>query len=45
MEIVKELGSVAVGITVSADIRRNGENEQEKTNGKENVKHLTCHSE
>ena len=45
MEITKELGSVAIEITIPVDVRRNGKIEQVKTNGQENGKQLTCHSE
>ena len=45
MEIAKELGSVANEITIPADVQLKRKSEQEKTNGKEIDKQLTCHSE
>ena len=45
MEIAKELGSVANEITIPVEIKIKWKSEQEKTNGWENDKQLSCHSE
>ena len=44
MEIAKELSSVANQITIPVDMKLKRKSEQERRNGEESDKQLTCHS-